>query len=61
MKVIRHFQPMRNQEKTVLIDWINGYNGNTANDCGNALVGHDVEQIPQRPINSYQVSIAWMN
>jgi hypothetical protein len=52
---------MRNQGKRVSISWIKGHNGNTGNDPADALAGRAAENIPQRTINSNQVSMAWMN
>jgi ribonuclease HI len=60
LKVIRHVQRLRNQGKRVSISWIKGHNGNTGNDRADALAGRAAGNIPQRTINSHQVSIAWM-
>jgi hypothetical protein len=61
VKVIRHVQRLRNQGKRLSISWIKGHNGNTGNDCADALAGRAAENIPQSTSNSHQVSIAWMN
>jgi hypothetical protein len=37
VKVIRHVQRLRNQEKRLSISWIKGHNGNTGNDRADAL------------------------